>query len=204
MKNSHLMMELVLGTHNTRKRRELEILLVGRPVVVRTLDDFPNAAVVEETGATFQDNARLKATVQARHLGAWVMGEDSGLSVDALDGQPGVRSSRFAGDDASDELNNRKLIERLAAIPAARRTAFYTCHMTLADPSGRVVVDVEAYCRGRIVMEPRGNAGFGYDPHFELIEYHRTFGELGDAVKAVLSHRARAMGSFLREVESKL
>ncbi|MGI9515968.1 MAG: RdgB/HAM1 family non-canonical purine NTP pyrophosphatase [Pirellulaceae bacterium] len=191
--------QLVLGTHNQKKRRELSLLLAGLPIEVMTLDDIGNALEVEETGSTFAENAALKATVQAQHLNAWVMGEDSGLSVDALQGQPGVYSSRFAGAEATDQDNNAKLVDMLASVPLDRRTAHYTCHMSLSDPSGIVVIDVEETCRGRIVLEPRGDAGFGYDPYFELQEYHLTFAELGDTVKSVLSHRARAMRSFLRE-----
>jgi XTP/dITP diphosphohydrolase len=188
--------ELVLGTRNTKKRRELETLLAPWPIVVRTLDEFP-AIEVKETGTTFAENARLKATVQARHLGRWVMGEDSGLSVEALGGEPGVYSSRFAGEQATDDENNRLLVERLRHVPEALRAAWYTCHMTLSNPAGQPLVDVEDYCRGRIINEPRGEAGFGYDPYFEIVEYHQTFAELGDTVKSVLSHRARAMRAFL-------
>ncbi len=192
--------ELVLGTRNQKKRRELEILLDGIPVQVRTLDEFPGSIAVAETGQTFEENARLKATVQAGQLGKWVMGEDSGLSVDALDGAPGVWSSRFAGEDASDADNNSRLVEELKSVPLNQRTAHYTCHVTLSDPQGQPVIDVEGYCRGRIALEPRGSAGFGYDPWFELVEYHQTFAELGDTVKSVLSHRGRAMREFLRQL----
>ncbi len=189
--------ELVLGTRNAKKRRELENLLTNYPIVVRTLDEFPDSIDVEETGTTFQENARLKATQQAKHLGRWVMGEDSGLSVEAIGGRPGVYSSRFAGDAATDADNNRLLIESLQTFPPEKRLAWYTCHMSLSNPQGDSLIDVENYCRGRIVFEPRGSAGFGYDPYFELIEYHQTFAELGDTVKSVLSHRARAMRAFL-------
>ena len=189
--------KLVLGTHNQKKRRELQILLAHLPLEVLTLDDFPNALDVEETGTTFQENAGLKATVQAKHLGHWVMGEDSGLSVSALDGAPGVYSARYAGEDANDDTNNAKLVANLSDIPLNKRQAWYTCHMTLSDPTGSVHIDVEASCRGRIVLDPRGTAGFGYDPYFELVEYRRTFAELGDSVKSVLSHRAKAMRMFL-------
>ena len=191
--------QLVLGTHNQKKRRELSILLAHLPISVVTLDDFEDSLTVEETGTTFAENAALKATVQARHLNAWVMGEDSGLSVDALQGRPGVYSSRFAGEEGNDKANNEKLVASLQNVPVGERTAYYTCHMTLSDPEGNVRIDVEQTCRGQIVLEPRGQAGFGYDPYFELAEYHQTFGELGDAVKSVLSHRARAMREFLRQ-----
>jgi XTP/dITP diphosphohydrolase len=191
---------LVLGTHNKKKRRELEELLERSPFVVCTLDDFPAALEVEETGETFAANAALKASVQARHLGQWVLGEDSGLAVDALGGAPGVYSARFSGEGATDDSNNRLLLDRLADVPLQQRTAQYTCHMTLADPAGNLRADCEEYCRGRILLAEAGSGGFGYDPLFEVVEYHRTFGELSPAVKSVLSHRARAMRRFVPQL----
>ena len=125
-----------------------------------------------------------------------MLGEDSGLSVDALGGRPGVYSARYAGPAATDEQNNDLLLEELAGVPPERRTAHYTCHVALSDPSGQIVARSEAYCRGRIRSEPAGTAGFGYDPLFEIVEYHRTFGQLGLAVKRVLSHRARAVAQL--------
>lgn len=187
---------LVLGTRNQKKRRELEYLLQPHGILLRSLDDFPNAIEVEETGATFRENAALKAVQQAKHLGHWVLGEDSGISVDALDGAPGVFSARFSGPHATDESNNALLLEKLKGIPAAKRTAWYTCHMTLADPDGIERINCQGCCYGKILTEQRGTAGFGYDPMFELPEYHQTFGELGEAVKAILSHRARAHRKF--------
>ncbi len=195
-------LELVLGTHNQKKRRELEVLLGGTEIEIRTLNDFDSVLQIEETGDTFAENAALKATGQARHLKSWVLGEDSGLSVDALGGQPGVYSSRFAGPHATDELNNQKLVSLLRDIDPKKRTAFYTCHMALSDPSGTIRISVERFCRGQIALEGRGHAGFGYDPYFELTEYHKTFGELGDVVKSVLSHRARAMRAFVRQLNA--
>ena len=197
-------LDLVLGTRNQKKRGELERLLRNQPVQIRTLDEFDDALEVEETGTTFQENARLKATVQAVHLGAWVLGEDSGLSVEALDGAPGVWSARFAGEQSSDADNNARLIRELEGVPDVRRGAFYTCHVTLSDPAGNPVIDIERYCRGRILTEPRGAAGFGYDPYFELQEYHLTFAELGETVKSVLSHRGRAMRVFLKHLQPLL
>lgn len=183
---------LVLGTGNRKKRREMETLLASVGVRLRTLADFPEAISVEEDGDSFAANARLKAVGQARHLGQWVLAEDSGLMVDALDGAPGIYSARFSGPEATDVSNNQLLLEKLADVPPQRRTARYVCHMTLADPSGTVRAESEAACRGRILHEPRGTTGFGYDPLFEVVEYHRSFAELGDRVKAALSHRARA------------
>jgi XTP/dITP diphosphohydrolase len=191
---------IVLGTRNRKKGLELAELLSPLGIRFATLDDFPDAIEVAETGDTFADNARLKAAEQARHLGQWVLGEDSGLSVDALGGRPGVYSARYAGENATDEANNDKLLAELADVPLEKRTAFYTCHMTLADPQGSVLLEAEDYCRGRIRFERSGSAGFGYDPMFEIVEYHRTFGELSAAVKSCLSHRARALRRFAAEL----
>ncbi len=188
---------LVLGTRNAKKRRELSPLLAPYPIELKTLDDFPSSVEVEETGSTFAANAELKAVEQALAVGQWVMGEDSGISVAALDGRPGIYSARYSDPDATDEKNNVKLLEEMANVPTEKRTAWYTCSMCLADPQGQVHVRTEAYCYGRILNEQKGSGGFGYDPMFELPEYGLTFGELGDAVKSLLSHRARATRMFL-------
>jgi XTP/dITP diphosphohydrolase len=192
--------ELVLGTHNRKKGLELQALLAPYGFQLRTLADFPDALEVEEVGQTFAENAAMKACQQAQHLHRWVLGEDSGLCVDVLDGRPGVYSARFSGKDATDELNNQRLLEELQGVPLERRTACYVCHATLSDPTGAVRVDCEASCHGRIALKPAGSGGFGYDPLFEIVEYHRTFGELGDAVKGVLSHRGRAMRKFVAKL----
>ena len=188
---------LVLGTHNRKKAHELVELLAPVGLKIRTLADFPEALEVEETGDSFAANAALKAVTQARHLGAWVLGEDSGIVVDALAGAPGIYSARFAGPRATDEQNNRRLLAELGDTPLERRTAHYECHLALSDPAGTVRAQCAGCCHGRIRFEPAGNAGFGYDPLFEVIEYHRTFGELGDRVKPVLSHRARAVEQLI-------
>jgi XTP/dITP diphosphohydrolase len=184
---------LVLGSHNRKKLGELVQLLAPHGFELKTLADFPAAIEVEETGDTFAANARLKATEQAKHLGQWVLGEDSGLAVDALGGAPGVYSARFSGPGATDEKNNALLLEKLNIVPLEKRTAHYVCYAALSDPTGQVRAESEGLCRGRILAEPAGSGGFGYDPLFEIIECHRTFGELAPAVKAVLSHRSRAM-----------
>jgi XTP/dITP diphosphohydrolase len=183
---------LVLGSRNQKKLGELAELLEPHGFVLTTLSDFPNSIEVEESGDTFAANARLKATVQARHLGQWVLGEDSGLSVDALGGAPGVRSARFSDPGATDARNNALLLEKLRDVPLGKRMAHYTCYAALSDPAGNIKAESEGICRGRILTEPHGSGGFGYDPLFAIIECHRTFGELAPAVKAVLSHRSRA------------
>lgn len=162
-----------------------------------TLAEFPESLAVEETGTSFAENAALKAGQQACHLERWVMGEDSGLSVDGLDGAPGVFSARYSGATATDESNNRYLLDQLGETPDSQRTAHYTCHIAVADPTGEIRLCCEATCRGKIRREETGNAGFGYDPLFEIQEYHQTFGQLGDDVKSLLSHRAKAIRQLI-------
>jgi XTP/dITP diphosphohydrolase len=191
---------LVLGTRNRKKLAELAALLEPHGLQLKTLDDFPQSVDVVEDGQTFAENAAKKAVQQAELLQHWVLGEDSGLVVDALDGQPGIRSARFSGPAATDDTNNASLLERLAEVPLERRAAHYVCHMTLADPRGEVRADCEAICRGRIRREPAGTGGFGYDPLFEVLEYRQTFGELGSHVKAMLSHRGRAVRQMVRKL----
>jgi len=195
------MFTLVFGTNNRKKGIELAELLAPHKIEVQTLADFDKQLEVVEDGKTFLDNARKKAVEQATFLHAWVIGEDSGLSVDALDGAPGVYSARFAAlsDDqnASDDDNNRLLLEKLAKVPMEKRTAHYTSAVVLSDPSGTVHGEAEGHCRGRILFEHSGAGGFGYDPLFEVVEYHQTFGTLLPIVKRAISHRARAVRKLI-------
>jgi len=195
---------LVLGTRNRKKLGELVELLAPLGIELKTLADFPDAIEVAETGDSFAANAALKAGVQAKNLGQWVLGEDSGLAVDALGGAPGIYSARFSGEDATDEKNNDLLLEKLRDVPLERRTAHYVCSAALADPTGAVRAASEGVCRGRILFERSGSGGFGYDPLFEIVECHQTFGQLAPAVKSVLSHRARAMRALVPQLRTLL
>lgn len=195
---------LVLGTTNDGKVRELLELLTPHGIPCRSLRGLSGTVEVEETGTTFAENAALKATLQARALGAWVLAEDSGLVVPVLGGDPGVYSARFAGPGATDAANNALLLERLAGHTGARRAAHYACHAALADPAGNVVATASGTCGGAIAMAAAGEGGFGYDPLFIVGEYHRTFGELAPAVKALISHRARAMRAILPQIVQHL
>ncbi len=191
------MLELILGTGNQHKVVELRELLPANRFRLYSLAEVDNAIEVDETGDTFAENARLKASEQAKHLGRWVLAEDSGLSVDALDGRPGVLSARFAGKHGDDEANNRLLLTQLKGVPRSRRGAAFTCHVSVADPTGKITLESWGSCRGEIATEPFGEGGFGYDPLFIIPEYHLTFAQLGSAVKCVLSHRSRALRSLL-------
>lgn len=188
---------LVLGTHNRKKLGELAELIEPLGIALRTLAEFPQAMQVAETGDTFAENARLKAVEQAQHLREWVLGEDSGLCVAELSGAPGVYSARYAGENATDADNNRKLLAALEGLPPKRRAAHYVCHAVLADPAGNVRAEARGECHGRILPVPAGTGGFGYDPLFEVVEYHQTFGLLPAALKACISHRARAIRQLL-------
>ena len=193
-------MKVVLGTHNQKKRAELDRLLAPHQLQVLSLSDVSDPIAVVEDGSSFAENAAKKATQQAVHLGLWTIGEDSGLCVDALDGAPGIYSARYAGADATDERNNQQLLEALQGVPTERRAAHYVSHVCLADPEGKLRLACEAICRGRIRTQPAGTGGFGYDPLFEVRELHRTFGEMHGAAKSVLSHRARAMRQFIPQL----
>lgn len=198
--SSTTMSEIVLGTHNQKKGIELDELLRLHGLKVLTLRDFDDPMHVIEDGTSFAENAAKKASQQAVHLNRWVLGEDSGLVVDALDGAPGIYSSRFSGPNADDESNNRQLLEQLAGVPLDKRTAHYHCHIALADPTGAIRAESWGECHGRILTRSVGSGGFGYDPLFQIDEYHRTFGELGNTVKTVLSHRSRAMRTIVPEL----
>ena len=201
---------LVLGTTNQGKLRELVELLEPHGIGCASLAGLAAAVDVDETGATFAENAALKATTQAVALDRWVLAEDSGLVVPALDGAPGVLSARFSGPAAGvdretvDGRNNALLLERLAGRSGRDRGAYFACHAALAAPDGRVVAVASGTCCGLIADAPAGCGGFGYDPLFIVPEYHRTFGELPPAVKAVISHRARAMRAMIPLLVSAL
>lgn len=191
------MATVILGSRNQKKIEEIHTLLAPLGFDVRGVGEFPHVPEVVEDGQTFAENAAKKARETARILEQWVIAEDSGLRVDALDGRPGVYSARYSGAQATDASNNAKLIEELRNVPDGRRGAQYVCHVALADRAGGIRLTVEATCRGQITREPRGTNGFGYDPYFLIPEYHRTFGELSPLVKRVLSHRARAFARFV-------
>jgi XTP/dITP diphosphohydrolase len=187
---------LVVGTRNPKKREEILEILGDLGLELRDLTAYPDAPEVVEDGTTFEANARKKATELARHLGQWVLGEDSGLVVPALNGRPGVYSARYAGKQGDDAANNARLLAELALLLDDRRAAYYVCTAALADPGGEVRAVTEGRCHGIILREQRGTGGFGYDPLFMIPEYHKTFGELSARAKHALSHRARALAQL--------
>lgn len=190
--------ELLVATRNAGKIRELRLLLKEYPIKVSSLLDYSDMPEIIEDGDTFEANASKKALVIAKHTGRIVMGEDSGLEVRALDDRPGVYSARYAGENATDQENNNKLLKELKNIPMSRRDACYRSYIALADPKG-VIGIVDGSCHGFIATVPKGTNGFGYDPLFIVPQYHKTFGQLNPSIKAEISHRAWALKKFKLE-----
>ncbi len=196
-------MLLMLATRNAKKRKEIAEILDGLGLELADVGSRPDVAEVEETGTTFEENAKLKAVQVAKATQCWTLGEDSGLVVPALKGRPGVYSARYAGEQGDDAANNAKLIAELAPLPDDRRDAYYVTVAVLADPQGEVRATTEGRCWGVILRDYRGQGGFGYDPLFLIPEFNQTFGELSARVKHALSHRARAL-ERLRPVLSQI
>ncbi len=182
---------LVVATRNRGKLREYEELLGGLPVAFTSLADLGVEAEPEEEHVGFAENARLKALFFARLTGELTLADDSGLEVDALGGDPGVRSARYSGLGRTDRERYELLLARLAEIPPEARTARFRCAIAVAAPD-RVLFTVEGTCEGTITTRPRGSHGFGYDPVFYVAERGRTMAELPPDVKNRISHRARA------------
>ncbi|HEV2798859.1 MAG TPA: XTP/dITP diphosphatase [Pyrinomonadaceae bacterium] len=187
--------ELLIATNNAGKLRELRELLGNLPLRLRQLSEFPHIEEVEETGQTFAENALLKARLYGRQTNLWTLADDSGLEVDALGGAPGVLSARYAGRNATDEERNARLLSELARTGDGRRTARFICVIALFDPATRATEIFNGTCEGHIAEQPRGQHGFGYDPLFIPAGYTQTFGELSEAVKQRISHRARALAA---------
>lgn len=190
--------QLVLATTNAGKIAELRSMVAAAGIRVHSLGEFAPAAAVEETGLSFVENAILKARHAAQLSGMPALGDDSGLEVDALDGRPGIYSARFAGPGASDADNNRKLLEALAGVPDAERSARFHCVLALLrHPEDPVPLICSASWEGRIRLAPAGSNGFGYDPLFEVPDHGCSAAELAPGLKNRISHRARALGLLL-------
>ena len=185
--------ELLIATSNAGKIREFQSLLAALPLRLRSLSEFPAAAEIDETGASFAENATLKAKAHAEQTKLWTLADDSGLEVEALGGAPGVLSARYAGKDASDAERVARLLSELSRAGDRRRTARFVCAIAVADAKGSLVNVSLGVCEGRIADAPRGTNGFGYDPVFIPDGYTQTFGELPPEIKQDISHRARAV-----------
>ncbi len=184
-------MKIVVATTNQHKVRELNELFKGMGIDLLYLKDFKNLKEVEETGLTFKENAILKAQGYAKQTGILTLGEDSGLSCDALEGAPGIYSARFAGEHRSDQDNNEKLMRLLKTLPDNCRDAHYTSAIALATAQ-QVITIVEGRVSGSIARESQGTEGFGYDPIFYHLPYKKTFGQVSQEMKQKVSHRAQA------------
>jgi XTP/dITP diphosphohydrolase len=184
-------MKLLVATNNPGKVREYGALLKGLPLTCTYLAQEGIDIEVEETGSTFAENACLKATAYARASGLLTLADDSCLEVDALGGEPGTRSARYAGQGASDADRYRLLLSKLEGVPWEQRTARFRCVIAVATPQEEVRT-AEGTCEGVIAFEPKGEHGFGYDPVFYVSDYGQTMAELELEVKNRISHRARA------------
>lgn len=184
-------MKLLIATHNRGKLREYAEILDGLPIELVTLDDVGITHDVEETGATFEENARFKALTYARQSGLLALADDSGLEVDALGGAPGVYSKRYAGEGKSDAERNAYLLEQLRDVARDQRAARFRCVIVIANAQGETWTS-EGVCEGEIAFAPRGTNGFGYDPIFIVSGSEKHLAEFSAAEKNKISHRGRA------------
>lgn len=194
-------MKLLIATKNSGKRREFAQLLAASSIRLHDLTEFPHVSEIAETGATFAENSSLKAAGYALQTSMHTLADDSGLEVDALNGAPGVYSARYAGAQATDAERVALLLSQLASLTDDERRARFTCAISISDARGRILHTSIGHCEGRIALHPVGANGFGYDPIFIPEGYAQTFGELPEAIKQSISHRARALADareFLR------
>ena len=204
MSPSQTSIEIVIASTNVHKVREFRSMLKSFPNAdIISLSDFPTYIPPEETGNTFEENAILKATHAAKELNRWVLADDSGIVVPALNGAPGVFSARYAGNDASDFDNRKKLLNEMQHLLDEDRYAYFECAIALASPSG-LKKCVKGTCEGHLLSKEKGNGGFGYDPIFVKHGYSKSFGEVGDSIKNRVSHRRKALDKILLSLESIL
>ncbi len=194
---------MLVATNNPGKVEEYEELLAGLPLELTYPAQEGLDIEVAETGGSFTENATLKATAYARASGLLTLADDSGLEVDALGGEPGIRSARYAGKGASDEDRYQLLLEKLREVPWEERTARFRCVIAVATPEGQVH-NAEGSCEGIIAFAPKGEHGFGYDPVFYFPEYGMTMAELPPEIKNQISHRARAAQGARKILEEGL
>ncbi len=190
---------LLIATTNPGKLREIVAVLGDLALDIKGLQDFPGLPEPVEDAETFMGNAEIKASHYARLSGLTTLADDSGLEVDSLGGEPGVRSARFAGTHGDDRANNAKLIELLRGVPQIERTARFRCAAVLVDPGG-VLARAEGSLEGLIINPPRGRNGFGYDPHFLVTGVGKTTAELDPEHKNRISHRGLALRSIRKEL----
>jgi XTP/dITP diphosphohydrolase len=187
--------QLLVATTNTGKLREIRSLLAGVPIELVTLRDLEPIEEPEETGLTFEDNARLKALYYSAHAGMTTVAEDSGLVIDGLDGEPGVHSARFLHADATYPERFAAIFGRLAGPPEKNRAARFVCALAVAD-AGHIIYEARGTVEGEIAREARGSAGFGYDPIFFYPPYRSTLAEVTEDAKLTVAHRGQAFRSL--------
>jgi len=185
-------MEIVLATQNPDKVREIKEVLKDLPIKILTLMDLGLKEKVEEKGKTLEENALLKAKFWAEKTGKWALADDTGLEVEALNGAPGVHTSRYAGENASYEDNWKKLLKNMEGIPWEKRKARFRCVIVIVSPQGKRYI-AEGSVEGYITLEAKGNKGFGYDPVFYVPEKGKTLAEMSLEEKNSLSHRGKAL-----------
>ena len=183
--------ELVIATRNMGKLEEFKVLMKELPVEIKCLEDFGEIEEPAETGRTFAANARIKAVYYAKKTGVPCIADDSGLEVQALDGAPGVRSARYAGEKAGDKENNEKLLHVMKF--QVKRTCRFRCALAVALPNGKVWHEVDGICEGMLLHAPLGEGGFGYDPLFWSTELHKGMAEATIQEKNKISHRGKAI-----------
>ncbi|MED4004535.1 XTP/dITP diphosphatase [Priestia aryabhattai] len=186
------MREIIIATKNAGKVKDFETLFSPKGFKVTSLLDFPEIEDVEETGVTFAENATLKAETISSALNKPVIADDSGLAIDALNGEPGVYSARYGGENKDDNANIEKVLQKLHDVPFEKRTARFHCTLAIAVPGKRTEL-VEGTCEGRILEEKRGENGFGYDPIFFVEKWNCSMAELSKEQKNQISHRANAL-----------
>jgi len=195
------MKKIVLATRNKHKIEEMKTILHDLPLEILTLNDYPDTPVLREDGATFQENSLQKAQAVFQHTKLAALADDSGLEVFYLNGRPGVISARYAGDGASDKMNNEKLLGQMRGVAPRRRKAQFRAVLTLLDDKGVEVT--EGICPGTLAESPRGTNGFGYDPIFRPDGFSRTYAELTSEEKNQISHRARALAAMREVLQQK-
>jgi len=196
-------MKIVFATRNKGKVKEVKEMLQGIDVELFSLSDYDNVPEIVEDGATFLENALKKARTISVFTKEKVLADDSGLQVDILGGEPGIKSARYAGINATDDDNNRKLLVKLKGIPPQKRKASFFCALVLCDPDGKYK-HYEASWRGVIVDAPRGENGFGYDPIFMVPDLQMTAAELPPEIKNEISHRGQAFALLRKGLKIEL
>jgi XTP/dITP diphosphohydrolase len=197
-------LDLLIATGNAGKLREFAQLLRGLPVRLRDLTEFPSVAEVAETGATFAENAVLKARGYYEQTKLWTLADDSGLEVAALGGAPGIFSARYAGTGATDETRRARLLAEISQLDDSARQARFVCVIALVEAATEPPKIFTGICEGLIAHEARGQGGFGYDPIFVPAGYEQTFGELAEEIKGRISHRARAATAVKAYLRARL